>query len=232
MRVLITAGGTDVPIDGVRRLTNTSTGATGVALARVFAARGAQVVLLHAARAAVTGIEGECDTFTTFGELEARLRRLLSERTFDAVVHLAAVSDYRVAAVEVDGMVVPHGDRGKIPSGHDVVLRLAPTTKLIDRLRDWSRNPSVRVIGFKLTDHEDDGHRQRAVRQLLDRGSADLVVHNDLSEIDDDRHRATIWDRAGIVATTETKEQLGRALFDLLAGTPAGPGPARTDDPR
>ncbi|MGD8441223.1 MAG: phosphopantothenoylcysteine decarboxylase [Holophagae bacterium] len=218
MRVLITAGGTEEPIDGVRRLTNMSTGATGVALVRVFVALGAEVVLLHATRVPVPEIDAECDSFTAFDELEDRLRRLLSVRRFDAIIHLAAVSDYRVDAIEVDGEKVPEGNRGKIPSGHDVVLRLAPTTKLIDRLRDWSRNPEVRVVGFKLTDDEDAARRQRAVRQLLDRGSADLVVHNDLTEIHGEHHRATIWNRDSVVATTETKEQLGQTLFDLLAG--------------
>ena len=36
MRILVTAGGTEEPVDGVRRLTNLSTGTTGGVLARHF----------------------------------------------------------------------------------------------------------------------------------------------------------------------------------------------------
>ena len=52
MRVLVTAGGTEEPIDGVRRLAKLSTGATGATIAAHFAERGAEVLLLHGERAA------------------------------------------------------------------------------------------------------------------------------------------------------------------------------------
>ena len=106
MKILVTAGGTEEPVDGVRRLTNSSTGATGGALARHFAEGGAEVLLLHAERAPLSGIPVERETFVTFADLEAALRRILSEDRWDAVVHAAAVSDYSVASVEVDGRVV------------------------------------------------------------------------------------------------------------------------------
>jgi phosphopantothenoylcysteine synthetase/decarboxylase len=216
--VLVTAGGTEEPIDGVRRLTNTSTGATGGVIARRFAELGAEVVLLHAARAPLEKAPVERATFTSFADLEHQLQRLLGGRDFDAVVHLAAVSDYRVAAVEVDGRAMSHDDTGKIPSGREVVLRLAATPKLIDRLRDWSRNPAIRVVGFKLTNDPEPDERRRQLRALLDRGVADLVVHNDLGGITEDSHPAEIWDRNRRLVETTTKEELANALFGLLAG--------------
>jgi phosphopantothenoylcysteine decarboxylase/phosphopantothenate--cysteine ligase len=45
--ILITSGGTEEPIDGVRSITNTSTGHTGAELATWFADHGANVTLLH-----------------------------------------------------------------------------------------------------------------------------------------------------------------------------------------
>ena len=181
MKVLVTAGGTEEPVDGVRRLTNLSTGATGGAIARYFAERGAEVLLLHAERAALGDVPVERETFVTFGELEELLAQRLAEADWDAVVHLAAVSDYTVAEVTVDGVVVPSGDRGKIGSGREVLIRLEPNPKLIDSLKKWSRNPKVRVVGFKLTDDENAASRDRQVRALIERGVADLVVHNDSS---------------------------------------------------
>lgn len=214
MRVLITAGGTEEPVDSVRRLSNLSTGATGGVIARHFADRGAEVLLLHSARAPLAEAPAEHETFTSFAELSEALRRLLGERSFDVVVHLAAVSDYAVASVEVDGEVV--ADEGKIPSGREVVLRLRPNPKLIDSLKSWSVNPAIRVVGFKLTDGAGPAAREAAVRRLLDRRSADLVVHNDLGDIDGERHRGVIWGPRGPLATFESKAHLAAALFDLL----------------
>jgi phosphopantothenoylcysteine synthetase/decarboxylase len=225
VKVLITAGGTEEAIDGVRRLTNTSTGATGGALARAFAAHGATVTLLHGVRAPLASLDLERLTFTDFTDLEGRLHTLLAERDFDAVVHLAAVADYRIAAVEIDGQRVPHGGGGKIPGGHEMVVRLAPTPKLVDQLRRWSRNPSITVVGFKLTDTSDGEERRAQVRALLERETTDLVVHNDLSEIAGDRHPAEIWAGDRVVARTETKRQLAETLFDLLAARPESAGP-------
>lgn len=217
MRVLITAGGTEEPVDAVRRLTNTSTGRTGGVLARHFAGRGAEVLLLHAERAAVVTPDIEQESFVTFDDLEAALRRLLAARRFDAVVHLAAVSDYGVAAVEVDGCSWNSRSRGKIGSGRDLVIRLRPNPKLIDSLREWSCNPEVTVVGFKLTDEPEPVAREAQVRELLARSAADLVVHNDVSEIDGERHRAVIWNAEGPLAAVDDTERLAAALYELLA---------------
>jgi phosphopantothenoylcysteine synthetase/decarboxylase len=216
MKALVTAGGTEEPIDGVRRLTNLSTGATGAAIARHFAARGAEVLLLHAARAAVGEPGCEREPFTTFTELEAALRRLLAARAFDVVVHAAAVADWAIAAVELDGAARDHGARGKLEGGRELVLRLRPNPKLIDSLRRWSVNPALTVVGFKLTDEPDREARSEKARALLARGAADLVVHNDLSEITASRHRATIHGPDGVVAVAESTQELAEVLFAIL----------------
>jgi phosphopantothenoylcysteine synthetase/decarboxylase len=216
LKVLITAGGTEEPIDGVRRLTNLSTGATGAVLARRLAARGAEVVLLRAARAVTGDGEFQREAFATFDELEASLRRLLGEHDFDVVVHAAAVGDYRVAAIEVDGVPWEDGARGKIGSGHEVTLHLRPNPKLIDSLKAWSRNANLTVVGFKLTDDPEPEHRLAQVRALLGRDAVDLVVHNDLAGIADGRHLAEIFDRSGRLASVTTKDELADALSTIL----------------
>jgi phosphopantothenoylcysteine synthetase/decarboxylase len=217
MKVLITAGGTSELLDGVRRLTNTSTGATGAVLAEAFAGLGAEVLLLHAEDARIGEMAVERESFATFADLEAALRRLLGERRWDAIVHLAAVSDYRVASMEVDGETVSPDGRGKIGTGREVVIRLAPNPKLIDSLRSWSCNPEIQVVGFKLTNDTDPASRLEQVEKLRARGVADLVVHNDASEINGHQHRATIYLPDGAVIRTDTKEELAAQLHRLLA---------------
>ena len=216
MKILVTAGGTEEPVDGVRRLTNLSTGATGAVLSRFFAERGAEVLLLHAERAGLADVPVQRETFLTFSDLESALRRHLGERRWKAIVHLAAVSDYSVAAIEVDGRAVAPGAPGKIGTGREVVLRLRANPKLLDSLRTWSRNPSIQIVAFKLTDDPDPASRETQVQALLGRGTADLVVHNDLRDLSKDRHPAVIHSPTGPLTRTETKEELARALFRLL----------------
>lgn len=216
MKVLITAGGTAEPIDGVRRIANSSTGTTGGAIARAFEARGHDVVLIHAADAPVAGIDVDREVFVTFADLEKALRRRLGENRFDAVIHLAAVSDYSVASVEVDGRQYKGGRDGKIASGHHVTIHLSPTPKLLDRLRSWSKNETIQIVGFKLTSEPDPGKRAHHVERLIVRSGSDLIVHNDVSGITDDRHAAEVWTRDGPFVRTSTKTELAETLLGLL----------------
>lgn len=217
MKVLLTVGGTEEPVDGVRRLVNGSTGATGLTLARHFSARGVEVCLLHSQRVDAGGLACETQTFLSFDDLAAALQRLLGSRHFDAVIHLAAVGDYHLDAIEVDGVAVTAAGRGKIGTGHELVLRLKPNPKLIDSLRAWSMNPGLTIVGFKLTDEADTGASSAQVHGLLARGVADFVVHNDVKKIDREQHVATLYRADGVIAKTQTKNELAGALFALLA---------------
>ena len=212
----MTAGGTEEPIDSVRSLTNTSTGATGAVLARTFIEKGAEVLLLHAERASIGEVPARRETFVTFADLEAALHHHLADREWDVIVHLAAVGDYSVDAVEVDGVEISVEDRGKIGTGHQVLIRLTPNPKIIDSLKAWSLNPDVLLVGFKLTDDADPARWEQAVEKLLDRGQVDLVVHNDVRHITADRHAASFYDRKGLVTQTMSKQEMAEALWNLL----------------
>ena len=215
-RILITAGGTKVPIDAVRAITNTSSGRTGAHLAAHFAGAGHDVTLLHAADAEVPERTiGLISTrsFTTFEDLASSLTELLSGGCFDAVVHLAAVSDYAVDHVVVDGTSVTVDPAGKLNAGEVMEIHLARTPKLLARLKQFGGDDLV-VVGFKLTSGAPAEQRTAAVRSIVD--GTDLVVHNDVTEMGDGRHAATIYRPAGdgveIVAAVEDHAALGTVL--------------------
>ena len=221
MRVLVTSGGTTEPIDGVRVLTNTSTGATGALIANHFARRGHAVTLLRArgARPAEAGCREE--TFSSFADLDAALGRLLGAEDFDVVIHAAAVGDFSVESVLSDGVVRLPGV-GKLDSQSAPMVRLRPNPKLLDSLRDRSRNRPVRVAAFKLTSGADAAEARESVAALLDRGVADVVVHNDLAVRgnEGDAFPADIW-RAGDAKPTHCagRAALAETLEKLLAAT-------------
>lgn len=181
LRILVTSGGTSEPVDGVRVLSNTSTGRTGSMIADRLALEGHDTVLLRAERSAPASDAVRQETFVTHGDLDLALGRLLGGSRFDAVVHCAAVSDFAVETI--DG---PEGPRppgtGKLASDCAPVLRLKPLPKLLDGLRARSANPELRVVAFKLTRGSGRAGAEGAVRTLLERSGADIVVHNDLDE--------------------------------------------------
>ena len=226
MKVLFTSGGTEEPIDGVRRISNSSTGQTGAVLACYFAERGVDVTMLRSERAvSPSSISSGADkipvtelTYTSYADLRDTLRNQLADQDWDAVVHLAAVSDYSVDEVIVDGTPFPPGGPGKIGTGKEVILKLKPTAKILDSLRKWSHNESVIVVGFKLTDGADDAHAEAQVNTLFARGGVDYVVHNDLRDIDSWHHPSVIWGKGGVLNKTETKDDMAEGLFALLAG--------------
>jgi phosphopantothenoylcysteine decarboxylase/phosphopantothenate--cysteine ligase len=221
LRVLVTAGGTAEPVDAVRVLTNTSTGATGALIATRLARAGHEVVLLRAENAVPA--DGPCreETFFTFTQLSAALERLLGAEEFDAIIHAAAVSDYGVDSVQEAGDQVPAGPQSKLASGRSLVLRLRPNLRLVDRLRTLNPGPFT-LVAFKLTHGAGPAEAARAVRRLFAHSGADYIVHNDLAaRRSPDLFPATIHGADGsVVGTCPDRASLAAALEHLLAVPP------------
>ncbi len=228
LRVLITSGGTTEPVDGVRVLTNTSTGATGALIADTFARAGHEVVVLRSQGSVQPDEPCEEETFLSFADLQGSLERRLHGESFDVVIHAAAVSDFSVNAIEAGGASFAPG-KGKIPSGADAVLRLRRNPKLLDTLRKHSRNPALTVVAFKLTRGATADSAAAAVNAILSTGAADLVVHNDLSQRGrDGTFPAEIWRGNGTIAERcPDRASLANALERLLVATPQTLSPAR-----
>jgi phosphopantothenoylcysteine decarboxylase/phosphopantothenate--cysteine ligase len=187
-RILITAGGTREPIDSVRYIGNMSSGRTASRLADELTSAGHNVTWLGAQDAVKPNLTNTMVLFSSFGDLAQRLQALLLENDYDAVIHAAAVSDFSVASVltqEGDPLDKPEG---KLSSASDLLLRLKRNPKLLDRIREWSKNPEVQVIGFKLTDTADLQQRIEAVKKQFDDSKVDAVVHNDLTDINKEAH--------------------------------------------
>lgn len=232
LRVLVTSGGTAEPIDGVRVLTNTSTGRTGALIADHLARGGHEVILLRA-RVAVAAAAGcQEETFSTFAELDAALTRLLGHGDFDAVVHAAAVGDFGIEAVVAGDEAGPPGG-AKLESGPaPVLIRLQPHPKLVNTLRKRSRNPRMLVVAFKLTVGADAAAAQAAVAALLDHSGADLVVHNDLATRGaGDAFPATLHPRAGLPVPCATRSELAERLEERLLSLAQNFQPASSHAP-
>lgn len=224
-RVVITSGGTRESIDGVRHITNFSSGTTGAALADAFAAAGWHVTLVRA-RDAVRPADDRVTQvpFASVADLDAACREQLGAADVDAVVHAAAVSDFVVDAVVVDGVRHPAPLAGKLDSARSLSVELVPSPKILPKLRGYSRNPHVVVVGFKLTNGATPAEVAAAVGKQLATGGVDVVVHNDLTEMDHahDRHVATLHTADGVLARAGSNAELAARLLDRLAVSASG----------
>ncbi len=168
-RVLISAGGTQEPIDAVRFVGNRSSGRMGVALAAEARRRGARVTLLAAnlAVAAPPGVELVETPTASELETEALARGVEA----DVVIMAAAVADYRPAAALAT-------KRPKDRSGWS--LELEPTTDVLAVLGE-RRVPGQILVGFAADQGEPGLDR---AREKLTRKKADLLVFNDVGRAD------------------------------------------------
>src|SRR5688500_5204993 len=103
MKILITSGGTREPIDQVRFITNFSTGKTGALLTDYFCETGHEVTQFFGEGSMVSRRAATKQSYSSFQDLDQKLRALLKSENFDAIIHLAAVSDYSVSDVEFEG---------------------------------------------------------------------------------------------------------------------------------
>jgi phosphopantothenoylcysteine decarboxylase / phosphopantothenate---cysteine ligase len=207
--VLVTAGGTREPLDGVRYVGNRSSGRMGVALAAEAAARGADVTLLAAnlAVAPPPGVETiETPTATDLA------REALARADSDVVLMAAAVADYRPAEpVE--------GKRAK--DGEPWTVTLEPTQDVLAELGRRARENGREcvLVGFAA----DTGERglERA-REKLVRKNGTLFVFNDVSRtdigFDSELNEVTVVSRRGEhVIGKRDKRAVAAAILDEVA---------------
>jgi phosphopantothenoylcysteine decarboxylase/phosphopantothenate--cysteine ligase len=165
-KVLVTAGGTQEPIDPVRYITNQSSGKTGYAIAEAARDRGADVTLVTTPTA-LRIPTGLCAVHVrAASEMLAAIEASYAQ--LDALIMAAAVADFRVESPPTQ----------KVKRGDDVLdLRLVPNP---DLLATTAAHPSgsrpVRV-GFAA---ETQDLVQHAAEKLA-RKSLQLIVANDVS---------------------------------------------------
>jgi phosphopantothenoylcysteine decarboxylase/phosphopantothenate--cysteine ligase len=206
LRVLVTAGPTEEPIDPVRMLTNPSTGTMGFEIARAAAERGANVTL----------VAGPTDLDTPDGVTRVDIRtteemndavQSRREET-DLVVMAAAVADYRPAN--------PSDSKRKKEDG-DLVLHLRRTPDILKTLGQNKREGQT-LVGFAL--ETDDGLAN--AKRKLETKNLDWIVLNNPKEdgagFGTKTNRVTLIRRDGASEDLplQSKREVARTLIDRV----------------
>jgi phosphopantothenate--cysteine ligase len=215
MKILITSGGTLVPIDPVRNIRNSSTGRFGAMLATAALEAGAEVIYLAAADSKSPfslalnfylkpDFENhlmqlqQLDQFSkkfrgnyheyrynSFIEYQALLKELTIENKPDIVILAAAVSDYIVSEYASE----------KIRSREQLTFQLKPAPKVIHSIKTWL--PETFLVGFKLLVNATDVELCEAAMKSIRENKADLIVANDLNSMRMGKHEILLVEKNG-----------------------------------
>ncbi len=217
--VLITAGGTKESIDDVRFISNMSSGKTASVLADAFIRNNFNVTYLHAEDAALP--RGSCRklTYRSFNELNQSVKDLLSAGTFDTVIHLAAVSDYSISDIEADGEKQGFPLKSKLSSDiSELKISLKPNFKIIDRIKEYSKNKELTLVGFKLISGITAAEAKSKVESIFSSAKADFVVMNDLSDRTNSvQQNFLVFGNEGAIDSVETSKELAENLIALIS---------------
>jgi phosphopantothenoylcysteine decarboxylase / phosphopantothenate---cysteine ligase len=212
-KVLVTAGGTIEFIDPVRVISNLSSGKTGISIAREARARGADVTLVFG---------NGCSKFeelndsriinvSTSEDMLNTVRQVLSSSEYEVGIFSAAVSDYTLT------------DKSNIKLKSDspyLDLRLSPTKKIIDEVRDLSNK--MFLVGFKAEYRLPCSVLIEKAYERLIKSRCDMMVANDIgrdcSKIGSDKIETYIVDVEKNVIHTpiQDKPMFAKSLLDII----------------
>jgi phosphopantothenoylcysteine decarboxylase/phosphopantothenate--cysteine ligase len=171
VKVVVTAGGTQEPLDPVRVITNHSSGKQGFALAQAALDLGAEVTLIAAPVALPAPYGARRVEVRTVDEMLAAVNAAIADA--DVLVMAAAVSDFRAA--HISGEKIKKGDG--IPQ---ITLEAAPDILGSVGSGKGVRNALKVIVGFAA---ESQNLIENAAVKLKKK-NLDLIVANDISAAD------------------------------------------------
>jgi phosphopantothenoylcysteine decarboxylase / phosphopantothenate---cysteine ligase len=164
--VLVTAGGTEEPLDAVRYIGNRSSGKMGHALAEASRRRGARVLLVTGPTSLEAPGGVVVERVRTAEEMAEKVQRHLGETS--VVLMAAAVADFRPAEYRPEKIKKQQGP---------LTLRLEPTRDILSEIAGY-RRPDQIVVGFAA----ETGHVVENAAAKLETKHLDLIVANDVNQ--------------------------------------------------
>ena len=202
--IVVTAGGTQEPIDPVRHIGNRSSGKMGYALAEAARDRGAKITLITAPTALPEPPAMKIIRVRTADEMREAVMKAV--RRAEALIMAAAVSDYRVEGPADQKIKREHGK---------IILELVPTADILSGVPD-----TIIKIGFAA----ESENLVINAKIKLERKRLDMIVANDITDaesgFDVDTNRVTLIDKSGKVEELPlmSKREVAEIILDRVAG--------------
>jgi len=201
-RIVVTAGGTQEPIDPVRHIGNRSSGKMGYALAESARDRGAKVILISAPASLPEPAGVDVIKVRTAAEMKQAVAKAVARA--DALVMAAAVADYQPKEVA----------RAKIKkTSPSLTLALVRTPDILAEVKG-----NFIKVGFAAESEDIVANaRQKLIKKQLD-----VIVANDITDPDSgfgaDTNRVTLIDGDGRVENLPllTKREVAGKILDRV----------------
>lgn len=202
-KIVVTAGGTQEPIDPVRVITNRSSGKMGYAVAEAARDRGAEVVLVTAPTALSEPVGVKVVHINTAAEMRKAVEKAVEG--VSALIMAAAVADYQVSS--------PSASKIKKEASGRLTLELERTPDILAEVRG-----SFIRVGFAA---ESEDLVKNAALKLRNK-DLDLIVANDITQTDSgfgvDTNRVVMIDKQGHVDSLPllTKYEVAEKILDRV----------------
>jgi phosphopantothenoylcysteine decarboxylase/phosphopantothenate--cysteine ligase len=204
--IVVTAGGTQEPIDPVRYISNRSSGKMGYALAEAARDRGAKVTLVTAPASLPEPVGVDVIKVNTAQEMRRAVEKVTPQA--DALVMAAAVADYRPTKAAKDK--IKKGEAG-------LTLKLECTPDILGSVKG-----NFIKVGFAA----ESSNLMKNAKQKLKQKGLDFIVANDITANDSgfgtDTNRVAIIDREGkidslpLLAKREVAERVLDKVVEFL----------------
>jgi len=204
--IVVTAGGTQEPIDPVRYISNRSSGKMGYALAEAARDRGAKVTLVTAPISLPEPVGVDVVKVGTAQEMRQAVVKVTSQA--DALIMAAAVADYRPIKAAKDK--IKKGEAG-------LTLELECTPDILGSVKG-----NFIKVGFAA----ESSNLVKNAKQKLQQKGLDFIVANDITASDSgfgvDTNKVTIIDQEGkidslpLLAKREVAERVLDRVVELL----------------
>ncbi len=203
-RIVVTAGGTQEPIDPVRHIGNRSSGKMGYAIAEAARDRGAEVKLITAPASLPKPVGTEVISVTTATQMKAAVAKAVAQA--DALIMAAAVADYQPKTTA----------KAKIKKETPTLtLELIRTPDILTEVKG-----NFLKVGFAA---ESENIVENAKKKLQSK-QLDFIVANDITDpssgFGTDTNKVTLIDRDGKVESLPllTKREVADRILDKVVG--------------
>ncbi len=217
--VLITAGATREYIDGVRFISNISTGKTASTIADYLLDNHYKVTYLHGINTMKPNGDSINIEFGNFNSLKEQMESLLANTHFDFIIHAAAISDYTIDEIKATDSTIFASQNTKLDSGlNNLSINLKPTSKLVDSIKSISANKNVIMFAFKFSGKAYFEDAKKQARELLEHSNANYVILNNLHDrdINDTQANFYIFNKTDLVTNVPDATELAKAIEQLI----------------
>lgn len=215
-KILITSGGTREYIDGVRVLTNISSGKLGASIADLLSSYGFEIFFVYTKGSKIpdrTQISTRIKLINLYEVTDVKsvyetMKELVPK--MDVVIHPMAVSDFGFKPIATK--LKSNDTDAFIESMRE---RIFKNPKILSHIKEW--NPNCFLISFKFEDGTTHEELVKIATESQEKNGSDIVICNDKKEMSDKKaHIAYFIKDEKEIYTASSKEEIAKKILELI----------------